>query len=746
MVITVNADPSQLTADQRPVRLRRRLDLVLSQCVFQSETTWVVKDPLALKYIQLRPPEYSVFKMLDGNTSLREMKKVLDDNFPDKHSRISDIHSLITSFHENGMLIADAPGQHEAMLKERFKRFRKKVIEVVSSPLAIRFPGVDPDRFLNWLHPRIVWFFHPVAIAIGLLTCLAALILVMVNLPEFFSKLPGFHQFFGARNLLLMGGLLIVTKTIHEFGHGLACKHFGGECHEIGVMLLVLMPTMYCNVTDSWVLANKWHRMAIGAAGMFVEIVVAAICTFLWWFSVPGAFNYICLNIVFLCSFSTIVFNANPLLRYDGYYMLADWLEIPNMSQKSRSALMSWARQFFLGMRPMPARMLPERKQWLFALYSVASFVYRWFVIFMILWFVTEIFEPWGLAVVGYSLAAASFVVMLAVPLWKACKYFGYPGRTREVKRKKFIATTTGFLVIAAFVIWFPLPRSVPAPLVIRITESASVYVQSPGRLTKVLVQAGESVEKQQILAVLENTETMLQVEELRGEIARIQHEIELYLRVGERRDPVGREVARLQSELVAARHNLVEAEKMADMLVLRAPRSGVVTGPTLRHAQPIDRLEMQPWFGSPLWKENQFVLLESNTLFCQIGDPSQIEARLVVDQGDIKYVEAGDRVVVILDEYPGRRFYGVVEEVSTTNLKSTPPELSKSSGGPIVVSPDQPETQKPMFASYEVLVHLDTDGRRFLSGFRGIAKINVRHESLGRRLYRLIGKTFHFR
>ena len=133
-----------------------------------------------------------------------------------------------------------------------------------------------------------------------------------------------------------MASILIVTKSIHELGHGLMCKHFGGECHEIGFMLLVMTPAMYCNTSDSWLLPNKWHRIAIGGAGMYVEIVMAAICTFIWWHTQPGVIHYMALNVIFLCSITTLLFNANPLLRYDGYYMLSDYLEIPNMGQNPK--------------------------------------------------------------------------------------------------------------------------------------------------------------------------------------------------------------------------------------------------------------------------------------------------------------------------------------------------------------------------------------------------------------------------
>ena len=191
------------------------------------------------------------------------------------------------------------------------------------------FPAWTPSAFLNWLYPKCRFFSTAWFTVVVAMTCLAALLLVGINFDTFRSRLPDFSQFFGVENLLLMAGLLVFTKSIHELGHGLMCKHFGGECHQIGFMLMVLTPAMYCDTSDSWTLRNRWHRMAIGAAGMYVEVFVAAICTFIWWFTHPGWIHYMALNIVFLSSVTTIVFNANPLLRYDGYYILSDFLEVP---------------------------------------------------------------------------------------------------------------------------------------------------------------------------------------------------------------------------------------------------------------------------------------------------------------------------------------------------------------------------------------------------------------------------------
>ena len=168
---------------------------------------------------------------------------------------------------------------------------------------------------------------------------LGALSLIVTNFESFQNKLPSFDNFFAANNWFLLAIVLGVTKVLHEFGHGLACKRFGGRCHEMGLMFLVLTPCLYANVSDSWLLKSKWKRAFIAAAGMYVELVIASIAVFVWWFSIPGLVHHLALNVIVVCSVSTLIFNANPLLRYDGYYILADLMEIPNLRQKSSAML-----------------------------------------------------------------------------------------------------------------------------------------------------------------------------------------------------------------------------------------------------------------------------------------------------------------------------------------------------------------------------------------------------------------------
>ena len=217
--------------------------------------------------------------------------------------------------------------------------------------------------------------------------------------------------------------VLAVMKILHELGHAVSCRHYGGRCHELGLMLLVFTPCLYCDVSDAWMLRDRWRRIAIGAAGMAVELVLAAVATFLWWWSEPGWLNSVCLDVMFIGSVSTLLLNGNPLLRYDGYYILADLLETPNLQQQAGGVVRRWVARWLLGIETPPDRLLPERGHWLLALYAVASTAYRLAVVVAILWFLKRAAAPYrleflvelfGLVVIG-GLVIAPLVRLVAL-------------------------------------------------------------------------------------------------------------------------------------------------------------------------------------------------------------------------------------------------------------------------------------------------------------------------------------------
>ncbi len=370
--MTTMAD-SLVNSAMRPLKLRRRPDLVTKKHRYNGRVYLVVKEPVGLNYFRFHEEEYAILEMLDGKTSLQQIKERFQAQFAPQRITLQDLQQFVGMLHRSGLVISDATGQGRQLRRRGDDKKKRELLGKLANIFALRFRGIDPEKLLNFLNPFTWWLFTPAAIFFVALFGLSALMLVGINFQEFRTKLPTFEQFFAADNWIFLGATMASVKILHEFGHGLSCKRYGGECHEMGLMFLVFTPCLYCNVSDSWMLPNKWHRVFIGAAGMYVELILASIATWLWWFSEPGMFNFLCLSVMFICSVSTVMFNGNPLLRFDGYYIVMDILEIPNLRQKSTEILKRWFQQYCLGLELQENPFLPHRNKWAFALYTVAA-------------------------------------------------------------------------------------------------------------------------------------------------------------------------------------------------------------------------------------------------------------------------------------------------------------------------------------------------------------------------------------
>jgi putative peptide zinc metalloprotease protein len=741
---------SLLSSSARALGLRLRPDLIARRQRYQGQPYWVIKDPVGLNYFRFQEEEFALLQMLDGQTSLDDLKRQFEDQFAPEQISLEELGQFVGMLHRSGLVIADMPGQGRQLLKRGTERWWEEFWASASNVLAIRFKGVDPDRVLNWLHPKMRWFYSRVCVILCSLLILSAATLVLVQFDKFYSKLPGFHQFFQG-NWLLLGLVLCVTKVMHEFGHGLTCKHFKGECHELGFMLLVLTPCLYCNVSDSWMLPSKWRRAAIGAGGMYVELVLASIATYVWWFSEPGLVNQLALNTMFVCSVSTLIFNGNPLLRYDGYYILADLTEIPNLRQKASTILTRKLGAWCLGLEEPEDPFLPQRNQVFFAIYSVASSVYTWFVTFSILWFLYKVFEPYRLEIIGQIIGLVAIVGLVVRPLWSLWKYFRVPGRMEQVEKKPFRITLAVVAAVAAFVLFVPLPYRVFCSLNVEARDAKTVYVEVPGTLKAVYVRPGDHVKKGKVLAELENYDLEVSISELQGRRDQLQSQLDSLMRERFRDTQAGAEVPHVQDSLDAIDEQLTKKQTDLAHLRLVAPVDGWIIPTPELPAPPAEednqQAKLPTWSGSPMEAKNLGATLKQGSPFCQIGNPQQMQAALVIDQSDVDLIAKGGKAVIKLDELPGDVFYSNIASISQIPLTAAPRELSHKSGGDLQTKTDASGVERPENTSYEALAPIDDPDQLLVVGLRGRAKISSAHWiSLGTRAWRAFSQTFHFK
>ena len=508
--------------------------------------------------------------------------------------------------------------------------------------LCIRFKGFDPERFLNWLYPWVNWFYSRVAVTFCVLFGLSSLLLVLVHFQTFYNRLPDFHSFFSLNNAMLLSITLAVTKVLHEMGHGMTCKHFGGECHEMGVMVLVLTPCLYCNVSDSWLLPNKWQRAAIGAGGMYVELVLASFATWVWWYSSPGMLNNLCLNVMFVCSVSTLVFNANPLLRYDGYYILSDVTEIPNLRQKATSVLSRKLGDWLLGLEQPDDPFLPERNQVFFAIYAVAASIYQWVVVYSILFFLYHVFKPYHAERIGQLIAFASLWGLIVMPLYQLGKFLHVPGRLEKVKKTRMFLSLAAIIGVLAAVLFTPLPHWVMATMEVQPRDADQVYVNVPdgGYLVRRNVRPGDTVVTGQELGLLENDELRLEIADLEAHEKDVQAKLETQKSLTDPDSHAADNIPELQKALDSVQQLLAKQRAKRDRLTLKPTLGGTVMPPPptpQQHQEDVEGAPQPTWSGTPLDDNLSRPYLREGTLFCQVGDPRSLEAVLVIDQEDIE-------------------------------------------------------------------------------------------------------------
>lgn len=733
---------TQNSSVERPIPLQVRTDLVCRRVGYQGVGSWVVKDPAGLKYHRLHEEQYHVLQLLDGRRSLDEIHTLLRQKFPACGLTLTSLQQLVTDLHRRGLVLSDRPGQGELLLTQQRKARRKRFWSGVKNVLFLRLPGWDPERTLQRLYPLVRWYFRPGAISLAVLLVLASWMLLAVQFSHFQSQLPAFQQFFGWPNVIYLWLTLALCKVLHEFGHGLCCTHFGGECHEMGLMLLVFSPTLYCDVTDSWLLPNKWQRIWIGAAGMWVELILSALAVFTWWWTTPGLLHHLALNVFFVTSITTVVFNANPLMRFDGYYIIADLLEIPNLRQKADRLLRDTFSWYCLGIEQPPDPFAPQRDRGWFILFAAVSAVYRWIVLAGICLFLYVWLKPWDLQSIGIALAVfslAGVIISMIMTVWQIIT--APRNEPMNYHRLAISLTVLAGLVIAALVI--PLPLHVEAAFLVQPEGVQHLHTALPGRLVEVRVRAGERVEAGQELAVLENTELDDEFLDLWKKITVQQRTITRYRNQNDL--PSMHLAVQLLDSLL---EQLVDVEQRRRQLVLKAPCAGTVVAPPRRPEPKQDHTEqrLSNWFGTPLDPENTGCFLEEQTHLLSLAPNERLEAVLLVDQADRDDLTPGRQVELKLEHLPDRTYAGTIQEVSLRPLEFAPEALSSKAGGELPTVTDQAGRERLTSAAWQATVQLNQDTDLLLPGLRGTGRFLISRRTAGDWLWRAIRQTFHFR
>lgn len=744
--MTTMAD-SLVNSAMRPLKLRRRPDLESRRHKYHGRSYWVVKEPVGLNYFRFHDEEFAILNMLDGETSLQQIKDDFQAQFAPQRISLQDLQQFVGMLHRSGLVISHAGGQGRQLRRRGDQKKRKELLGKLANVFAIRFRGIDPEHILNRLLPWFGWLFTTWCLILVALMGLCAITLVLVNYQEFKTKLPTFQQFFAANNWIWLGITMGCVKILHEFGHGLSCKKFGGECHEMGAMLLVFTPCLYCNVSDSWMLPNKWQRVFIGAAGMYVELILASIATFLWWFSEDGMFNFLCLSVMFICSVSTVVFNGNPLLRFDGYYIIMDLLEIPNLRQKANEILKRWFQKNCLGLELQENPFLPTKNRFFFGVFTVASSIYRWVVAFGIILFLNQVLKPYGLQSLGRAFAVAGVAGMIVPGLIATIKFFRTPGRASKMKRANVLTSllvATGILSVFCF---FPFPFHVNGSIETQPKDGVEVHAIVPGKLVRWYKQPGDTVRAGEPLCDLENIQLQLQLQEAITKRDLAKQRLDQIRYVASSNPALALTAAEEEKALATAEGTVQELNYKLTRLRVISPISGIVFQPPEKaiNKQSQAQEQLPAWYGNPFHSSNSEAVFSEGDLLCYVAPTNEMEGVLVIDQHDRNLVKIGDQVELMFDAAKLESYYGKIVSFSQSEMKETSASMSTQTGGSLDTKTDESGRTLPMSTSYQAKVHFDDKNVPVRGGYRGKANVHLAWKSLGWRLYRYAVKTFNF-
>jgi len=548
---------------------RLRTSVQTGRQVIRGRVWHVLRDPASQKFFRVEEGGYRFVGLLDGRRSVdrawQDAAALGGDDAPTQ----GEVIALLGRLHTANLLESGVPGDAAALFDRQRRRETQERRRTLANPLFLRIPLWDPDRFLDRALPLLGWMFSPVGFLLWLGLLGAAALALASRADGLWRQGQGV---LAPENLPWLYLMMALVKLLHELGHGIAAKRFGraegagGEVHTLGLMLLVLMPVPYVDASASWAFRSKWRRAAVAAAGMYVELAVAALAAIVWVNTAPGTLTgALAFNAIFVAGVSTLLFNANPLIRFDAYFILSDLTEQPNLMGRAQTRLLFLVKHHLYGVRRAhdPAGGTAEGV-WLGG-YGVASLVYRMVLAVGIILFVAD-----QLFFLGMLLAALALVTMLLLPLGRGLHYLAASPELARTRPRAALATLLPLGLLAGFAGLVPVAEHGRAAGVVEpvaflpVRAGADGFVRHlapPGRT----LRAGGPAP-----ALLENRELETRVRRIRASLE------ELRLR---RRMALAGEPALLhavQAQVRAVEEELAEAEKRLSTLSAPAPMAGL--------------------------------------------------------------------------------------------------------------------------------------------------------------------------
>ncbi|SDK71837.1 putative peptide zinc metalloprotease protein [Franzmannia pantelleriensis] len=548
------------------LRLRLRQHTSLHRHEYRGEPWYVLYDNITGQVHRFTPEAYQIIGRLDGRRTLGEIWEQVSHSLGDAMPTQHELVQLIGRLHGANVLAGDGEVDVDELARRQTRQRRSKWLQMLRSPLGIRIPLLDPERFVAATYPLVRPLISPIGALLWLITVAAALVLAAMHWSSLTDNLA--DRVLSVGNILLLALIYPLIKAIHELGHAWTTKDAGGEVHEIGIMLLVFFPVPYVDASAAAACPDKSRRMLVGAAGILVEVFLAALAMFVWAMAEPGMLRALAFNVMLIAGVSTLLFNGNPLLRFDAYYVLADYLEIPNLFNRANQQVTYLVKRYLLGRREVTSQAESRRESAWLVVYALASFAYRLVIMVFIAVFVATRY-----LFVGILLALWSISMTLLLPLLKMLKTMMADDALEGSRGKAWGWLLAALTAVGVALFAVPAPYATNVHGVVDTATPNQLRLGASGELIARHVDNGAEVQRGERLMELAAPELSTEVALL--EAQRRETREQLTASVGD-----AGELAILRETLALVERQLEDAEQRVEATRVVSPRDGLLLMP----------------------------------------------------------------------------------------------------------------------------------------------------------------------
>ncbi len=637
---------------------------------YSDQDCWVVRDPLTSDFFQLSEREHAVARLLNGRRNGEELLEEVRNLLPSQKDVAAWLNVFLLKLFHSQLLV---PGPSNSLPGGRLfdRRERKSSwLAWVFNPLSIRIPILRPSSTTLLARLLAHVLFHPLFVILSLTLALVSSLLVLgrvIGRPE--EAFQDLQLIQGDRWLILVG-MYVVIKSLHESGHYLACVKWKSRVREIGLLFLFFTPCMYCDITDSWRIPSRWRRAAIAAAGIYVEILIAGVAAWIWLISDRGLERTLAASVLGMCSVGTILVNGNPFFKYDGYYILSDLWKVPNLSQQAASALWGYFVWILGGKAPSAGDFNGDMR--LLALFAIGSMIYRCFVLVILLWIAWNLFVPAGfgfLVLLIFATTALGLLLMARKFMEHFMSEFYAPKPIRVFRVIALMALAV-FFILGALIV--PLPSSIRSRATLDFADKVPIYATQTA-IVKYVADTCIPVQMGQTILILDAPEKRIELLKTQHEIDELTSKRNLL-----KKSTVNDPSAVFEIPTIDALIRELEAKKgilvlETESLRIVAPFDGTVIKSSLQvNPNLVPPLDLRN-LGRPLDVESTGCTVERGTLLGWFTQGSEPLFEAFVAESDVKRLKIGDVALCRLDASPSRVIRCQVQRISPDPIDSIP-------------------------------------------------------------------------